>query len=91
MTLWDFVVIALIVCRLTFQPENITYMNFCFRINFLKSYISFTYMFFSGIDFPKIVLKHVFVCDSENYLEKLTWDYFLGEIASQLHKISFRN
>ena len=37
----------------------------------LKSYVS-------GIAFPKITL-HVFVCDSENYMEKLFGNYFLGK------------
>ena len=37
--------------------------------------------------FPKITL-HVFVCDSENCMEKLFGNYFL-EIAFQLHKVVF--
>ena len=31
-----------------------------------------------GINFPKITY-HVFVCDSENYMEKLFGNYFLGK------------
>ena len=34
--------------------------------------------YFSGIHFPKITL-HVFVCDSENYMENLFGNYFLGK------------
>ena len=32
---------------------------------------------FSGIHFPRIAY-HVFVCDSENYMERLFGNYFLG-------------
>ena len=41
---------------------------FVFGINFPKNYISITRTYFSGINFPKIAY-HVFVCDSENYME----------------------
>ena len=35
----------------------------------------------SGINFPKIAL-HVFVCDSEDYMEKLFGNLFLENLIS---------
>ena len=37
-------------------------------------------MFFSGINFPKITL-HVFVCDSEDYMENLQKNVFRVNFA----------
>ena len=54
---------------LTFEPENIMYIIFVFGINFPKKYTSVTRKSFSGINFPKITY-HVFVCASENCMEK---------------------
>ena len=43
-----------------------------------ENYIAVTSKYFSGIHFPKITY-HVLVCDSENYMEKLFENYFLGK------------
>ena len=40
--------------------------------------MSVSRIFWGGIDFPKITY-HVFTCDSENYMEKLFGNYFLGK------------
>ena len=40
---------------------------FGFGTNFATGYIALTYTYFTGINFPQIVL-HVFVCDSENHM-----------------------
>ena len=42
-----------------------------------------------GISCPIITL-HVFVCDLENYMEKLSWNYFSWKISCQLHQTMFR-
>ena len=46
--------------------------------------------YFSGINFQKITY-HVFVCDSENYMEKCFWNYFLGKTHFSYMKSGFRN
>ena len=69
------------------QKRLHTYI-FVFGINFPNNYISVTRKYFSGINFPKITF-HVFVCDSENYMEKCFWNYFLGKSHFQLHEIMF--
>ena len=61
--------------KFTLQPENITSIIFCFGNAFLEI-LHFSCIFFSGINFPKITL-HVFVCDSEHYMEKSFGNYFL--------------
>ena len=43
----------------------------------MRIYISVTGKYFTGINFPKITV-HVFVCDSENYMEKLFKKSVLG-------------
>ena len=53
----------------TLQPENITYIFFYFQNS---------YKYFSGIHCPKITF-HMFICDSENYMEKLFGNYLLGK------------
>ena len=75
---------------LTLQPEKITYINFVFGINVLKIYNSVTWKYFTGINFPKITL-HVFICDSENYIEKLFGNYFLGKSHFSYINKCFRN
>ena len=51
---------------------------FVFGINFPKNYISVTRNYFSRINLPRITY-HVFVCDSQNYMELAFWEYFLGK------------
>ena len=41
-----------------------------------------------GINFPNITY-HVFVCDSENYTEKIVWELFSWKISRQIHEIMF--
>ena len=61
----------------TLQPDNTTYINACLGINFLKFSFSYIIINFSNY-FQKITL-HLFVCDTEHYMEKLSWSYFLGK------------
>ena len=65
---------------------------FVFGINFPINYISVTRRYFSGVNFnfPKITY-HVFVCDSENYIEKRFGNYFLGKSHFSYMKYCFRN
>ena len=67
--------------RRTLQPEKITYIIFWFRIHFPINYIAVTRECLSGIHFPKVTY-HVFVCDSENYMEKRFGNYFLENLIS---------
>ena len=66
----------------TLQPENITYINFCFRNYFpplpkKKVHVSYK-KYFGGINFSIITFR-VFVCDSENYMENVLGNYLLGK------------
>ena len=45
---------------------------------------------FSGVNFPKITL-HVFIWDSEKYMEKLFGSYFPGKMQFSYMKWCFRN
>ena len=52
------------------------YINVCFWNQFPPK-LHFSYKkYFSGINFPQITY-HVFVCDSENYMDKRFGNYFL--------------
>ena len=69
----------------TLQPENITYINICFRNRFPEK-LHFSYInIVSGIHIPHITL-HVFVCDSENYMERLFEFIFLENRISVTQK-----
>ena len=57
-------------------------------INFPKNYISVTYKYFSGINVPKTTF-HVFVCDSESYIQKKILELFSRKVALQLRKTMF--
>ena len=61
------------------SQTNYIHNVFVLGINFLPNYISVTY--FSGINFPKITL-HVFVCDSEHYMENCFGIIFLENLIS---------
>ena len=59
---------------------------------FIYERLHFSYLtiFLSGIIFPKIRL-HVFVCDSETYIQKPSGNYFLGKSCFSYTKECFRN
>ena len=65
------------LARLALQPEKITYIHFSFRNSFPED-CRFQLHNFFRINFPQITL-HVFVCDSENDMDKLSWNYFRGK------------
>ena len=52
--------------------------------------MSVTESYFSRVNYPKNSL-HVFVCDSENYMEKLFGNYFLGKSHFSYTKIRARS
>ena len=60
----------------TLQPEN--YIHYVFGFSFLKKKEHFSHLpLFSGLSFTKIAL-HVCVCDSENYMDNVFENYYLG-------------
>ena len=61
-----------------------------FGIDFPKNYTSAPRKYYSGTNFTKITY-HVFVCDSENCIEKLFGNYFLGKSHFSYMKYCFRN
>ena len=65
------------ICE-TLQPQKITYVYFCFQINFPKNYISVTRNIYQEFTY------HVFVCDSENnnYMENCLGINFLENLIS---------
>ena len=63
---------------------------FVFGINFSRNYISVTRKFISGISFAEITY-HELVCDSENYMDKLFGNYFLGSFHFSYTKQCFQN
>ena len=69
------------------SSQKILHTFFLFLNEFPEKYVSYIKRSLLGINFPKVTL-HVFACDSENYIEKLSWNYSC-EIAFQLHKIMF--
>ena len=55
-----------------------------------NNFTAHLFIFLSGKNFPKITL-HVFVCDSENYMQKLSWNYFSGRSHFSCRKECFPN
>ena len=65
------------------------YTHKCLFSEFIsRKMTSVTRKYFSGINYPKITY-HVFVCDSENYTEKLFGELFSLKISFQLHEMMF--
>ena len=58
--------------------------DFVVGVNFPKHYMSATYKQVTGTHFPELTL-HVFVCDSENYMETSFGTYFLDYLISAPH------
>ena len=66
----------------TLQPEKNTLHKFlCLELISRKITFQLQENIYSGINFPKITY-HVFVCDSENYMEKRFGNYFLENLIS---------
>ena len=71
----------------TLRPENITYINFCLRINFPKKKSFQLQEIFSLIKIRKLHITYSFV------IQRITWKNSFGiifsEISFQLHKTMF--
>ena len=67
---------ACLTKQITLKPEKITYINFVVGITFQRNYISVTRNIFYNLLLENYI--HVFVCDSEKYMEKL-FGTFWGE------------
>ena len=70
-------------CHAAYTPARKGYIhNFLFsELIYPKITFQLQEIFFSGINFPQITY-HIFVCDSENDMKKLFWNYFLENLIS---------